>query len=203
MVCPKGHESDDLDFCSVCGVKMAVAEAIPAVPAGGAQVCPDCGSARHPEDTVFCEDCGYNFASGAHGEKNSEPAPEPPPTVVAEWEIAVSADASLKTAESPEPPADFQPSTTLLLGESYLIGRKSEKRGLFPEISLDADDAVSHRHALLTRTPDGGLCIKDLGSSNGTRVNSAELAAQVETPLKDGDQITVGHWTRLSVRRAG
>jgi hypothetical protein len=201
MVCPKGHESEDLDFCSVCGVKMA---AVPA-PAAGGEACPDCGAARHPEDTVFCEDCGYNFTSGAHGDKKEEPPPppEPPPAVVAEWEVTISVDPSLKTAESPEPPADFQPSTLLLLGESYLIGRKSEKRGLFPEISLDADDAVSHKHAVLTRKADGGLSLKDLGSSNGTRLNGVDLAAETETALKDGDQITVGHWTRIGIRRAG
>jgi len=154
---------------------------------------------RHPEDTVFCEDCGYNFTSGAHGEKKAEPAP----AVVAEWEVSVSVDASLKTSESPDPPADFQASTLLLLGESYLIGRKSEKRGLFPKISLDADDAVSHRHAVLKRTAEGGLSVKDLGSSNGTRVNGVDLAAETETALKDGDQIIVGHWTRIGIRRAG
>ncbi len=112
-------------------------------------------------------------------------------------------DPSLKTAESPDPPAGFQPSTLLLLGESYLIGRKSEKRSLYPEISLDSDDAVSHRHALLTRTPDGGLTVEDVGSSNGTRLNGAELKPQAVTPLKDGDLITVGHWTKISVRRVG
>lgn len=201
MVCPKGHESDDSDFCSVCGVKMGAAPADAVAPAAaGGEKCPDCGVARHAEDSVFCEDCGYNFTTGAHG---TAPAPEPPPTVLAEWEVSVSVDASLKTAESPDPPVDFQPSTKLLLGESYLIGRKSEKRGLFPEISLDADDAVSHRHAMLTRTPDGGLSIKDLDSSNGTRLNGADIAPQVETPLKDGDQVTVGHWTRIGIRRAG
>jgi hypothetical protein len=206
MVCPKGHDSDDSDFCSVCGMKMAAAPAAAAGPAAGGEACPDCGAPRHAEDSVFCEDCGYNFTTGVHGAHEAKPAapePEPPPTVLAEWEVSVSVDASLKTAESPDPPADFQPSTTLLLGESYLIGRRSEKRGITPEISLDADDAVSHRHAMLTRTPDGGLSIKDLNSSNGTRLNEADIAPQVDTPLKDGDQITVGHWTRIAIRRAG
>jgi hypothetical protein len=207
MVCPKGHESEDLDFCSVCGAKMALA-------AGGVvgdtagEKCPDCGATRHPADTVFCEDCGFNFATcvhgaGAHAEKKPEALFEAVPAVLAEWEVSVSVDPSLRTAESPEPPADFQASTLLLLGESYLIGRKSEKRSLFPEISLDADDAVSHRHALLTRTADGGLTVKDAGSSNGTRLNGAELVPQTETALKDGDEITVGHWTKITVRRVG
>jgi hypothetical protein len=196
MVCPKGHESEDSDFCSVCGAKIAAA-AVPAVLAPGAQSCPDCAAPRHPENTVYCEDCGYNFTSGEHGE------PKTPPSVLAEWEVAISVDSALKTAESPEPPADFQPSSILLLGQSYLIGRRSEKRGIFPEIPLDADDAVSHRHALLTRTADGGLSVRDVGSSNGTRLNGAELPPLTETGLKDGDSVTLGHWTRLAIRRVG
>jgi hypothetical protein len=193
MICPKGHESEDSDFCSVCGAKIAAA---PAAPAPSVH-CPDCGAPRPAADSVFCEDCGYNFTSGAHGE------PKTPPAVLAEWEVSISIDPSLKTPESPDPPPDFEPSTMLLLGENYLIGRRSDKRGIFPEIALDADDAVSHRHALLTRSKDGGLSIRDVGSSNGTRLNGADLAPLTDTPLKDGDSIAIGHWTRLGIRRAG
>ena len=84
---------------------------------------------------------------------------------------------------------------------TYLIGRRSDKRGVFPEISLDADDAVSHRHALLNRTPDGGIVVRDVGSSNGTRLNGVEVEPLTDTVLKDGDVITIGHWTRLAIRR--
>jgi len=56
---------------------------------------------------------------------------------------------------------------------------------------------------VLTRTAEGGLSVKDLGSSNGTRLNGSDIAAETETALKDGDQITVGHWTRIGIRRAG
>jgi len=200
-VCPKGHDSEDSDFCSVCGVKLPAASA-PTATATVAK-CPDCGAARHPEDTVFCEDCGYNFTSGAHGEPkpSAVAAPEAPPPVVTEWEIAVSIDPALKTADSPDPPAGFQACRMMLMGDSYLIGRRSDKRGVFPEISLDADDAVSHRHALLNRTEDGGLVLRDIRSSNGTRLNGADVAPLTDVALKDGDVITVGHWTRLELRR--
>ena len=190
-VCPKGHNSEDSDFCSVCGVKIAT----PVEPTAPLTTCPDCSAPRHTEDAVFCEDCGFNFTSGAHGE------PKAPPPVVTEWEVAVSIDPSLKTPESPDPPNDFHPSTMMLMGESYLIGRRSDKRGVFPEISLDADDAVSHRHALLNRTPDGGIVVRDVGSSNGTRLNGVEVEPLTDTVLKDGDVITIGHWTRLAIRR--
>src|SRR5579863_2655515 len=106
-VCPKGHDSDDSDFCSVCGVKIPAAGAKPSADDAGMK-CPDCGAARHPAEpdsnaTVFCEDCGYNFTSGAHGEPKAAPVveaavPEAPP-VLTEWEIAVSIDPLLRTPE--------------------------------------------------------------------------------------------------------
>lgn len=207
-VCPKGHDSEDSDFCSVCGVKIPDLGAQPA--AGEAAVkCPDCGVALHAGDSVFCEDCGYNFTSGAHGEPKAgspgpeaEPKAEPEaPPVLTEWEIAVSIDPSLRTPESPDPPTGFHASTMMLMGDSYLIGRRSDKRGVFPQISLDADDAVSHRHALLNRTGDGGVVLRDIGSSNGTRLNGVDVAPLTDMALKNGDVITVGHWTRLELRR--
>jgi hypothetical protein len=185
-LCPKGHDSAEDDFCSVCGAKIAAAPP-PAPP------CPDCGAARHPADTVFCEDCGFNFSTGAHGE---------PKAAAIHWEVAVAIDPSLRTDQSPEPPADFQPLTIPVEKDSNLIGRRSDKRAIFPEIALDSDDAVSHRHALLNRTPEGGLVLRDLGSANGTRVNGADVQPLTDTPLNNSDQITLGHWTRLTVRTA-
>ena len=83
-----------------------------------------------------------------------------------------------------------------------LIGRKSEKRAILPEVPLDLDDAVSHRHALLTRGDDGSLTLRDIGSANGTRLNGADGQPLVDIPLHDGDQITLGRWTRLTVKTA-
>ena len=202
-VCPKGHSSEDSDFCSVCGAKIAAIAAAVSSATGetASEKCPDCGAARHAADSVFCEDCGFNFTSGAHGEPKPSAAPEMPPPVLTEWEIAVSIDPALKTAESPDPPMGFQASTMMLMGDSYLIGRRSDKRGVFPQISLDTDDAVSHRHALLNRTAEGGVVLRDIGSSNGTRLNGVDVAPLTDMALKDGDVITVGHWTRLELRR--
>jgi DNA-binding NtrC family response regulator len=52
-----------------------------------------------------------------------------------------------------------------------------------------ADDTVSRRHCELTRAPDG-VHVKDLGSTNGTRVNGArvqEATVQVGMVLKVGE----------------
>lgn len=56
-------------------------------------------------------------------------------------------------------------------------------------ISLD-DASVSSHHAELTRTNDGYL-LKDLGSTNGTRLNRRAVTGEPET-LKEGDRLRFG-----------
>jgi type III secretory pathway component EscT len=43
---------------------------------------------------------------------------------------------------------------------------RSDRRVIYPEIPLDFDDTVSHRHALLIRQSDGTFVLRDIGSSN-------------------------------------
>ena len=50
------------------------------------------------------------------------------------------------------------------------------------------DPGVSRRHVLVMATP-GGYTIRDLGSQNGTYVNGTRVD---ESPLTDGDRITIG-----------
>ena len=78
-----------------------------------------------------------------------------------------------------------------------------------PEIALDADTAVSRRHAQFVLEGDR-LSVVDLSSTNGTFVldqgalptsTSEPLAPGVSAVLDDGDQIFVGAWSRLTVRR--
>jgi hypothetical protein len=199
LVCPQGHQSDELDFCSVCGSKL-LSEASPGT-------CPDCGAAREAGAGMFCEACGHNFITGAAGHlKEPSPAPlapipEPEPPKIITWSAEISIDPKLREDGSPDPPKDFTAQTINLSNESSLLGRRSDRRAIFPELALDADDAISHRHALLSRTADGGLVLRDIGSSNGTRLNGADVKPLVDMPLKDGDQITLGHWTRITVRQ--
>ncbi len=207
--CPKGHESAEADFCSVCGVKMQTTMAGPATAVLDAvTTCPDCGATRDQSGGVFCEICGYNFSTGAHGELKPEtpppaPAPALTPSIAPIYQVTVTVDPSLRTSESPEAPVDFAPLSIKLEKESNLIGRRSDRRGVFPEIPLDRDDAVSHRHALINKLPGGELVLRDIGSSNGTTLNGTELQPMTDAPLKEGDQITLGHWTRMVIQSAG
>lgn len=205
--CPKGHQSTESDFCSECGSKIQGAPpgAPPAVPTvstpGSGALCPDCGAPRTDLSSNFCEVCGYNFASGAHGSAPPVSQPEPEPVAVPkQWTVTIAIDPSLRDADSPEPPANVPDTTVQLNKPTSLIGRKSDKRGIHPEISLDLDDAVSHRHALLTHGADDSLTLRDVGSSNGTRLNGTDIKPLEDVALKDGDQITLGRWTRLTLK---
>jgi pSer/pThr/pTyr-binding forkhead associated (FHA) protein len=112
----------------------------------------------------------------------------------------VAVDPSLREAGSPDPPAGFGPFMIQLDKPVSMIGRRSDSRAIFPEIPLNYDDAVSHRHALLQRGDDGTLVLRDIGASNGTRLNGKDVEPMLDTPLKDGDEITLGHWTRITVK---
>lgn len=222
-VCPKdaGHQSEDADYCSVCGTKIGAAPLIappPLPPAAGAEVCPDCGLTRN-SGARFCEVCRYDFeahtsASPASAAPAPMPAPDPPasapvsvpiaipaPMSVRAWEAIVTVDPSLYTDPDPDKPCPVgEPERTFPLDlPENLIGRRSDRRDIHPEVPL-SDTGVSHRHAKILRRSDGGLVLLDVGSTNGTQLNGQEVSAGVQTPLTDGDQITLGCWTRITLR---
>jgi hypothetical protein len=193
----------------------------------GLQTCPDCATPHEVGSGNFCEICGYNFLTGGHGEvpiaipntatvvtpiQPVEPVANPviepleSISVVSEtqenltWELIVSIDPALASPESPPPPSDRPPITIRLEKPSNLIGRTSQLRAIYPEIPLDYDDAVSSRHALVNRQPDGSFVLRDIGSSNGTILNGIEIKSLVDIPLKNGDRFTLGHWTSITVK---
>lgn len=134
------------------------------------------------------------------------PPPAPPPPVpelvaagaAARWDLHSAVDASLRRPEDPAP-SDTRPRIFPLDHADHLIGRRSDKDDIHPEIALD-DPGISRRHARILRAPDGALRLLDLGSTNGTRLNGAPVEPNVPTPLADGSDITLGCWTRLTVR---
>jgi FHA domain len=226
--CAKGHESTESDYCSECGVKihggvellLANNSLISTVlqTEESVIICPDCTAPHEPDSGDFCEICGYNFVSGAHGEipiignrdsglgasenkanivNSSSPISE---NNIIAIEVIATIDPSIWEKGSPPPPSDIVPITFRLDKSSSLIGRSSNIRGIYPDIPIDFDDAVSHRHGLINRQDDGTVIIRDIGSTNGTKLNGIELAAMVDTPIKDGDEVTLGHWTRLSIK---
>jgi len=220
--CPKGHSSSEEDFCSECGAKITGANVASNGNASAPTLCPDCKAPRAHDAGEFCEVCGYNFRTGAHGDvafaqatassQAAAPAQASMPMPVAleipvqgvaaaagKWSIVASVDPDLREEGSPEPP-EQPPSAFPIEKAENLIGRHSRARGIEPEIALDFDEAVSHRHAIVSRLEDGSLAVRDIGSANGTRLNGQDLPPLTDAALKDGDALTLGYWTRLVVK---
>ena len=258
--CPKdpSHQSDDPDYCSVCGAKIqsgapsgvtsfggSTGGSAPAAPmAGGSETCPDCGTPRN-NNARFCEVCRYNFDTGASGVAPPvvvamPPAPEPiartapmlvtepvplsaappvfaPPPVILDapapptpavsadgslihWEISAVVDGSLYAEPDPNVPLPAnEPERVFPLDfAEMLIGRRSDRKDIHPEIPLD-DPGISHRHAKLQRQTDGSFILLDVGSTNGTQLNGVDVQPGVRLPLRDGDEITLGCWTRVTL----
>jgi FHA domain len=228
--CPKGHESTEPDYCSECGTKIlgvaelaSTANPVPATVthSTSGETCPACSAPREPNSGNFCEICGYNFTTKAHGEipiaisvktedketggqagqaGQARISPPSPPSPIIGWEVMVIVDPALHQPESPEPPINEPPIAINLEKPTNLIGRTSKMGAIYPEIPLDLDDAISRRHALLNRQEDGTFTLRDIGSSNGTKLNGVELKPMVDAPLKDGDEFTLGHWTRIKIK---
>jgi hypothetical protein len=236
QVCPNGHVSGDPDWCDTCGAPMAgggqaasaelapggaPVPSPPGSPAAGTSTtapipCPHC-SAMNSADNLFCESCGYDFTTGQAPEPlpSAPAAPEPsaaPAAQAGSWIVVIEVDPvwhALKgeLADAALPPSST--STVPVAQHTSLVGRTSQSRGLRPEIALDADTAVSRRHAQLILEGDK-LSVVDLSSTNGTFVTDRgveptadlqPLAPGVSATVDDGDQIFVGAWSRLTVRR--
>ncbi|WP_237477247.1 FHA domain-containing protein [Lichenibacterium dinghuense] len=214
-VCPRGHLSDDPDFCSECGLRIAAAAPAgptpPAAAATAAQLCPDCGTPRVP-GARFCEVCRHDFSAASSPAPAAPPPPPaaPPPSLppvappplspfadagaVGNMWVVVSRDPARLDADAPPEPDRAYP---LDLAEN-LVGRRNGRRDVHPEIPV-ADPSVSARHLKICRRPDGSLYGVDVGSSNGTLLNGAPLTEGVEAPLKAGDSLILGAWTLLTL----
>jgi pSer/pThr/pTyr-binding forkhead associated (FHA) protein len=83
--------------------------------------------------------------------------------------------------------------------DENLVGRRSDTKGVYPEVEVN-DPGVSHRHLKFIKQSDGTFAALELGSANGTELNGANLDAGVSTPVKAGDELIIGIWTRLQLR---
>ncbi len=75
-----------------------------------------------------------------------------------------------------------------LTGTRMVVGRAGG--GVGADVEID-DASMSRRHAELVATPEGWK-LRDLGSTNGTRVGAATLAAGEARPVRDGDVLRFG-----------
>jgi pSer/pThr/pTyr-binding forkhead associated (FHA) protein len=74
-------------------------------------------------------------------------------------------------------------------GSEYILDNAKVQLGRGPGVELEFDDsAMSREHAALEFS-DGGFVLRDLGSTNGTRVNGEPAKAY---ELDHGDRIEIG-----------
>lgn len=208
----------------------------PTVPDTGViSPCPNCGSPAGVDD-AFCEVCGIDFATGelptqphktvdpgapaqtpdeivAAAAAGTPPSPAaPPPEAPVGWSVVIEADrAFYEGNESPDVDLPFPASSPArevpLKSGEVLVGRRSDSRGVFPDIDLgtpNEDPGVSRRHAVLRHKPDDSWVVIDQGSTNGTRVSgtSTPVGPGEERPLLNGDQLLLGAWTRITLKRS-
>ena len=196
-------------FCEVCGYDMALgapgasspapasvggpapAEAAPAAsPVEAAPPAPPAAPASSPFSTPAVTS-GRAFAS---------------PT----WQAVVVADRDYydrMQAEEIPFPAVYPDRVFSLTTLRAVIGRRSVSRGIKPEIDLSGapeDPGVSHMHAVLVGSPEGGWTLIDPGSANGTFLNDSTdpIDTNKAVPVADGDRIHMGAWTTLTLRKA-
>jgi pSer/pThr/pTyr-binding forkhead associated (FHA) protein len=83
----------------------------------------------------------------------------------------------------------------LSIKNEFTLGRVSEGQPIMPDIDFSPYQAyasgVSRLHSVLKRTGDRVIYM-DLGSANGSYINGARLAPNVEHSLQHGDVIALG-----------
>ncbi|MFP5317729.1 MAG: FHA domain-containing protein [Acidimicrobiia bacterium] len=199
--CPNCGAPAGLDdaFCEVCGIDFATGE-LPTQPHQTTDPAAAPPPAQSPQAVL---EAALDPAAGAA-------AATPPPAAVAPvgWAVVVEPDrAFYEGNESPDVAIPFPtgsvPREWPLRSGEVLIGRRSDTRGVFPDVEVD-DPGVSRRHAVLRHKPDDSWVVIDQGSTNGTRVSgvSAPLTAGEERPLLNGDQLLLGAWSRITLKRS-
>lgn len=239
QTCPVGHESTATDYCDTCGVAMGAAPTSTLSPDDTGMLpttealappltdtCPSCAT-TNPTNALFCENCGYDFTTGALPRPVEPLAPPSGPTTPSTpstpaapentspapadtWvaEIWIDPDWYADQQSTDPLPSPGLPTVVALRHSSVLIGRASRSRGIHPDLDLGSDSGISRRHAQLT-TDGSRWFVEDLGSSNGTYVGGA-LGALPKTPVTVGqkvevggdDRVYLGAWTRIVLRKA-
>lgn len=166
-------------------------------------VCPNC---HHQEllGALFCSECGTKLVE--HSGLSTE-------MIRGTDSKLVHKPAQPVTPTAPLPAIDAIASLHILLTgqilplvgrDEFTIGRISEGQSILPDVDLTQYEAygkgVSRLHATI-KLNAGQMTITDLGSSNGTRVNSVKIEPHKEHNIEHGDLITLGHFKLQALYR--
>lgn len=152
-------------------------------------ICSHCGN-QSQASALNCEFCGFPLsAQGSDISGLDTVLTAPPPASDQNGAPATTIDqqgsgALARVIVRPLQDGGEAPREFALTGQTVSIGRSPSC-----EIVLEHDQLTSRRHALL-RYDGARYTVVDLGSSNGTFVNDAEI--RDATPLHPGDRIIVG-----------
>jgi hypothetical protein len=223
FICPRGHHSVSDDYCSVCGVRNPGSTVLAGIRTArergpSESVCLVCGVQRDGTDR-YCVNCGYDFEMGEPFVPEPQqsngyvpvhaPAPAPMVSAAPPPAPAISSApaapslvllASVNTMRfddpgSPPPPVDLSERTFILDRHSIVIGRE----GGSLDIPIHGDPYISRRHAEIVWM-GSAWGIRDLGSTNGTRVNGVPLEGSEVKLLGPDDVIELGFFSQLTVR---
>lgn len=166
-------------------------------------VCPNC---HHQEllGALFCSECGTKLIEETGLSTAVVPGTD---------SKIVDRPSQPAVPPSPAPAVDAVASLHILLTgqilpltgrDEYTIGRVSEGQSILPDVDLTPYDAyekgVSRLHATLKIDGDE-MTVTDLGSSNGTRVNSDKIPPHKEYNVDHGDLITLGQFKLQALYR--
>ena len=148
--------------------------------------CPFCNTV-YPENTLFCQECG-SYLAGAN-DQGTDPLVG---QTVAEADRSAGKSANLVTLALAFGGGG---QVELPLSKEIVLGRLDAGQAIFPDIDLTNERGmemgVSRRHARIVRRGNQ-VFIEDLGSLNGTFLNTARLAPELPYPVKEGDQVQLG-----------
>jgi pSer/pThr/pTyr-binding forkhead associated (FHA) protein len=136
--------------------------------------CPSCG-AHNIENSFFCDECGTELTDGAKRVSS-------PQDGTVDLKLVFEGEAVERNLRA-------------CLSDELLIGRLNADNGVSPDIDLEewggVEAGVSRSHAALYYR-GAEVYLKDLGSTNGTRINGKRLTPYVEHPLRGGDRLVLG-----------
>lgn len=147
--------------------------------------CHQCGH-RNEADANFCSMCGTPLvveggeaSDTAAIATQSEPQAEPDVDLSLTLEDVGEDNAVLVVKRGPN------------AGSKYVVSEEVTRIGRHPDSDLFLDDVtVSRRHAEVRRR-DGRFTLRDVGSLNGTYVNSERVE---EAALENGDEVRIGKY---------
>jgi pSer/pThr/pTyr-binding forkhead associated (FHA) protein len=153
--------------------------------------CPYC-QAKYPENTLFCDECGFYFQGDNHKETELMTVGEVP------W-MEETSEALKKVVTSPLglklTILDSGRDVEVPLTGEVDIGRLDSASAWFPKVDLTSDGGlekgVSRCHAKIIRR-GRKVFIEDLGSINGTFLNRKKLTPYLSRTLNSGDELQLG-----------